>query len=77
MTAPTTAIDLAASVRSGETTCAAVVDEAIAEIEARDGEIHAFNHVAADEARSRAAESDAMRAQVRAQRLRATRRAPV
>ncbi|MEM9040560.1 MAG: Asp-tRNA(Asn)/Glu-tRNA(Gln) amidotransferase subunit GatA [Actinomycetota bacterium] len=60
MTAPTTAIDLAASVRSGETTCAAVVDEAIAEIEARDGEIHAFNHVAADEARSRAAEIDAM-----------------
>ncbi|MEM8745316.1 MAG: Asp-tRNA(Asn)/Glu-tRNA(Gln) amidotransferase subunit GatA [Actinomycetota bacterium] len=60
MTSATTAIDLAASVRSGETTCAAVVDESIAAIEARDAEIHAFNHVAADQARSRAAEIDAL-----------------
>ena len=52
MTAPTdTALDMAAAVRAGRRPAADVVDEHLAAIESRDGEIHAFNLVLADEAR--------------------------
>jgi aspartyl-tRNA(Asn)/glutamyl-tRNA(Gln) amidotransferase subunit A len=52
VTAPTdTALDIAAAVRAGTHPAVDVVDEHLAAIEARDGEIHAFNLVLADEAR--------------------------
>ncbi len=55
MTARTaTALDIAAAVRAGTRPAADVVDEHLAAIEARDGEIHAFNLVVADEARQAA-----------------------
>jgi len=50
----TTARDIAAGVRSGGLTARAVVEEALAAIAARDPELHAFNHVMADEARAAA-----------------------
>jgi aspartyl-tRNA(Asn)/glutamyl-tRNA(Gln) amidotransferase subunit A len=49
-----TALDIAAAVRAGTHLAADVVDEHLAAIEARDGEIHAFNLVLADEARQAA-----------------------
>ena len=49
-----TALDIAAAVRAGTRPAADVVDEHLAAIEARDGEIHAFNLVLADEARQAA-----------------------
>lgn len=55
----TTAIDIAAAVRSGERSARSVVDEHLATIEGREGEIHAFNLVLADEARAQADELDA------------------
>ncbi|HET6662754.1 MAG TPA: Asp-tRNA(Asn)/Glu-tRNA(Gln) amidotransferase subunit GatA [Acidimicrobiales bacterium] len=55
MTAPTqSALDIAADVRAGRRAAAAVVDEHLDAIEARDDEIHAFNLVLADEARQAA-----------------------
>ena len=54
------AIDLAQNVRSNVTTAADVVEEHLARIAERDGEIHAFNLVLADEARARAVEIDEM-----------------
>ena len=48
------ALDVAAAVRSGERPAVDVVDEHLAAIEARDGEIHAFNLVLADQARQAA-----------------------
>jgi aspartyl-tRNA(Asn)/glutamyl-tRNA(Gln) amidotransferase subunit A len=48
------ALDIARAVRAGERTAADVVDEHLAAIAARDGEIHAFNLVMADEARQAA-----------------------
>ena len=56
MTASAAAI--AASVRSGEQSAVEVLDAALARIDAREGEIHAFNLVTVDEARARAAEVD-------------------
>ena len=53
-----TALDLAAAIRSGETSAVSVVDEHLARIESDDGEIHAFNTVMADAARTRATEID-------------------
>ncbi|MFP5326799.1 MAG: Asp-tRNA(Asn)/Glu-tRNA(Gln) amidotransferase subunit GatA [Acidimicrobiia bacterium] len=50
--------DIAAAVRSGERSAAEVVEEHLARIEAREGEIHAFNAVLADEARLEAEEID-------------------
>jgi len=50
---------VAASVRSGETTAAAVLEGHLAAIALREPEIHAFNLVLADEARERAAVIDA------------------
>ena len=45
-----TAVDLAAAVRSGERSAVEILDEHLARIAATDEEIHAFNHVMADEA---------------------------
>jgi aspartyl-tRNA(Asn)/glutamyl-tRNA(Gln) amidotransferase subunit A len=53
------AVDIAAAVRAGTTTAAAAVDEALAVIDAREGQLHAFNLVMADEARASAAAIDA------------------
>ena len=44
------AVEIAAAVRSGERTAVDVVDEHLAAIASRDGDIHAFNLVTADEA---------------------------
>ena len=56
----TSAIDLAQNVRNNVITAADVIEEHLARIAERDGEIHAFNLVLADEARARAAEIDGM-----------------
>ena len=53
-----TAIDIARAVRAGERKAREVVDEHLAAIEARDGELHAFNHVMAGDARAAADEID-------------------
>jgi aspartyl-tRNA(Asn)/glutamyl-tRNA(Gln) amidotransferase subunit A len=53
------ATELAASVLAGERSAREVVDEHLAAITARDGELHAFNHVMVDEARTAAAAVDA------------------
>ncbi len=53
------ALDIAAAVRSGERSAADVVDEHLARIDARDGELNAFNLVLAEEARAAAAAVDA------------------
>jgi aspartyl-tRNA(Asn)/glutamyl-tRNA(Gln) amidotransferase subunit A len=57
---PTTAVDLAWNVRNGVTKAADVVEEHLARIDERDGEINAFNLVLADQARARAVEIDDM-----------------
>jgi aspartyl-tRNA(Asn)/glutamyl-tRNA(Gln) amidotransferase subunit A len=59
MSADSTAVDIARNVRDGVITASAVVDRHLAEIGRREGDIHAFNLVLADEARARAAEIDA------------------
>ena len=46
-----TAVEVAAAVRNKERTAGEVLDEHLATIEAREGEIHAFNLVMADDAR--------------------------
>jgi len=56
---PTTASGIASAVTSGALTARAVVDAHLARIEQRDGEIHAFNKVTADEARAHADAIDA------------------
>jgi aspartyl-tRNA(Asn)/glutamyl-tRNA(Gln) amidotransferase subunit A len=56
-----TAAEIAAAVRSGERSAREVVDEHLAAIEAREGELHAFNLVLADEARAAADEVDRRR----------------
>jgi aspartyl-tRNA(Asn)/glutamyl-tRNA(Gln) amidotransferase subunit A len=53
-----TAIDIAAAVRAGERSAVDVVEEHLARISEREGEIHAFNEVLADEARAAAAAID-------------------
>ena len=57
---PTTATDIAWNVRNGIVRAADVVEAHLATIERRDGDVHAFNLVLADEARARAAEIDDM-----------------
>ncbi|HEX2563876.1 MAG TPA: Asp-tRNA(Asn)/Glu-tRNA(Gln) amidotransferase subunit GatA [Acidimicrobiales bacterium] len=52
------ALDIAAAVRAGERPAADVVDEHLAAIGAREGEIHAFNLVLAEEARHAAVAID-------------------
>ena len=54
-----TAIEIAAAVAAGERSARDVLDEHLARIDEREGEIHAFNHLLADEARARADEIDA------------------
>ncbi|MGI8686083.1 MAG: Asp-tRNA(Asn)/Glu-tRNA(Gln) amidotransferase subunit GatA [Acidimicrobiales bacterium] len=49
-----TAVDTAAAVRRGERTARQVVEEALARVDTREGEVHAFNLVLADEARAAA-----------------------
>ena len=49
-----TALEIAAAVRSGQRSAVDVVDEHLARIAERDGELHAFNLVLADEARAAA-----------------------
>ncbi|MGH9049869.1 MAG: Asp-tRNA(Asn)/Glu-tRNA(Gln) amidotransferase subunit GatA [Acidimicrobiia bacterium] len=58
-----TALDVAADVRARRRSAREVVDEHLAAIEARDAELHAFNHVMADEARAAADAVDASVAQ--------------
>ena len=48
-----------ADVKSGAVKAADLVEQQLAAIAAREGEIHAFNHVMADEARAAAAAVDA------------------
>jgi aspartyl-tRNA(Asn)/glutamyl-tRNA(Gln) amidotransferase subunit A len=55
---PTSVIDIAWSVRNNVTSAADVLERHLAAIERREGDIHAFNLVLADEARARAAEID-------------------
>jgi aspartyl-tRNA(Asn)/glutamyl-tRNA(Gln) amidotransferase subunit A len=52
------AVGIAAAVRAGERSARSVVEEHLARIEAREGELHAFNLVLADEARAAADEVD-------------------
>ncbi|MEA3055364.1 MAG: aspartyl-tRNA(Asn)/glutamyl-tRNA(Gln) amidotransferase subunit, partial [Actinomycetota bacterium] len=51
--------EIAAAVASGETTATAVLEEHLARIAEREGELHAFNVVLEDEARAQAAAVDA------------------
>jgi aspartyl-tRNA(Asn)/glutamyl-tRNA(Gln) amidotransferase subunit A len=60
--APTTAAAIAAAVRAGDSSARDAVERSLAAIDAREGEIHAFNLVLADQARARADELDARRA---------------
>ena len=54
------AIEIAARVRDGSVKSAEVIEQHLARIDAREPEIHAFNLVMSDEARSRAEAIDAM-----------------
>jgi len=56
---PSPALELAARVRSGEESAAAVVERHLRAVDELDGELHAFVTVLHDEARRRAAEIDA------------------
>jgi aspartyl-tRNA(Asn)/glutamyl-tRNA(Gln) amidotransferase subunit A len=58
VTATSNALVIADDVRSGRRSARQVVEEHLARIEERDGDIHAFNLVMADEARAAAAELD-------------------
>jgi aspartyl-tRNA(Asn)/glutamyl-tRNA(Gln) amidotransferase subunit A len=55
---PTSAADIAWNVRNNLVSAADVVERHLAAIDAREGDIHAFNLVLAEEARARAAEID-------------------
>ncbi|MEM7337342.1 MAG: Asp-tRNA(Asn)/Glu-tRNA(Gln) amidotransferase subunit GatA [Actinomycetota bacterium] len=50
--------DIAAAVRAGERSAVEVLDEHLARIDARESELHTFNHVMADEARAAASALD-------------------
>ena len=56
---PATAAAIAAGVRAGETTAAAVLEDHLARVDVHEGDIHAFNLVTGDAARARAAAIDA------------------
>ena len=60
MSDPTTAASIGASVRSGSISASDTVERHLRHIEARDGDIHAFNLVLADPARERADAIDAL-----------------
>ncbi|MBJ7513496.1 MAG: Asp-tRNA(Asn)/Glu-tRNA(Gln) amidotransferase GatCAB subunit A, partial [Acidimicrobiia bacterium] len=53
------AVEIAAAVRSGERTARSVAEEHLSTIASREGEIHAFNHVTADAALAQADAVDA------------------
>ena len=53
-----TALDIAAAVRAGQRSAREVLDEHLARVEARDGDIHAFNLVTTEEAMAAAEEVD-------------------
>ena len=53
-----TAVEIAAAVRSGQRLARSVVDEHLGAIEAGEADVHAFNLVIADQARTRADEID-------------------
>jgi len=55
---PTSAADIAWNVRNGMVRAVDVVERHLAEIDRREPEVHAFNHVMAEQARARAAEVD-------------------
>jgi aspartyl-tRNA(Asn)/glutamyl-tRNA(Gln) amidotransferase subunit A len=55
---PTSAADIAWDVRNNVTSAAEILERHLAAIDEREGDIHAFNLVLADEARARAAEID-------------------
>ena len=55
---PTSAVDIARKVRNNVTSAADVLERHLATIDEREGDIHAFNLVLADEARARAAQID-------------------
>ena len=55
---PTSAVDIAWNVRNNITSAADVLERHLAAIDEREGDIHAFNLVLADEARARAAQID-------------------
>ena len=55
---PRTAVDVAAGVRAGSLRAADLVEEYLSRIAAREVDVHAFNLVTGDSARSRAAEID-------------------
>jgi len=55
---PTSAVDIAWNVRNDIASAAEVLERHLAAIDEREGDIHAFNLVLADEARARAAEID-------------------
>jgi len=57
--APRTATDIAAAVADGSVAAVSIVEDHLDRIAADDGEIHAFNTVAAEDARQAAAEIDA------------------
>ncbi len=57
-TPPSSVADIAWNVRNNVTSAADVVEAHLAEIERREGDIHAFNLVLADDARARAGEID-------------------
>ena len=59
MTPTATATDIARAVRFGERHAVDVVEEHLARVAAREEELHAFNHVMAEEARAAAAAVDA------------------
>jgi len=54
-----TVVDIATQVAAGSLSASTVLEENLAAITAREGEVHAFNLVTADRARERAAEIDA------------------
>ena len=62
---PQQATLIAEGVRHGTVSAAEVLDDHLARVDAREGEIHAFNLVLADQARARAAEVDSMVAEGR------------
>ncbi|HEY1118114.1 MAG TPA: Asp-tRNA(Asn)/Glu-tRNA(Gln) amidotransferase subunit GatA [Acidimicrobiales bacterium] len=54
-----TAAGIAAAVAAGQRSAREVLDEHLARVEVREGEVHAFNHLLVEEARARADEIDA------------------
>ena len=60
MSAVDSATSIAADVRAGRRRARDVLEEHLTRIDAREGDVHAFNLVLADDARARADEVDAL-----------------